>query len=247
MPSTESASHGQVVCRWSRGPCGHEHRRSRRRVGQLRRRARRRRGRAGRAAPRQPATSYVVSTSPRSCPGGSARCSGGSTSPSCACCRAAGAPRCAASSATAGRSARCQRLLGLLGARLVREVAGAAAGGVDPPVRQPGARSRPGPAAACVRPVVTYLTDASVHRLWVHPAVDLHLAIHELTAQQARALGGAATASAHRWWLDLPPPVATDWLAAVAGRPARRPRGRWLLRGRRPLRQRRSTSSPPAW
>lgn len=41
-------------------------------------------------------------------------------------------------------------------------------------------------------PVVTYLTDASVHALWVHPAVDLHLAIHDVAADQARRLGGRA-------------------------------------------------------
>jgi processive 1,2-diacylglycerol beta-glucosyltransferase len=35
-------------------------------------------------------------------------------------------------------------------------------------------------------PVVTYLTDPSVHPLWVHPCVDLHLAIHDLAAEQAR-------------------------------------------------------------
>jgi processive 1,2-diacylglycerol beta-glucosyltransferase len=43
-------------------------------------------------------------------------------------------------------------------------------------------------------PAVTYLTDASVHPLWVHPAVDLHLALHEDAARQARALGGNTTA-----------------------------------------------------
>jgi UDP-N-acetylglucosamine:LPS N-acetylglucosamine transferase len=41
-------------------------------------------------------------------------------------------------------------------------------------------------------PAVTYLTDASVHSLWVHPAVDLHLAIHDLAAEQARQLGGSS-------------------------------------------------------
>jgi UDP-N-acetylglucosamine:LPS N-acetylglucosamine transferase len=35
-------------------------------------------------------------------------------------------------------------------------------------------------------PVVTYLTDMSVHPLWVHQAVDLHLALHEIPAAQAR-------------------------------------------------------------
>lgn len=35
-------------------------------------------------------------------------------------------------------------------------------------------------------PAVTYLTDMSVHRLWVHPGVDLHLALHELPAAAAK-------------------------------------------------------------
>jgi UDP-N-acetylglucosamine:LPS N-acetylglucosamine transferase len=39
-------------------------------------------------------------------------------------------------------------------------------------------------------PVVTYLTDASVHGLWVHGDVDLHLAIHEVAAEEARGYGG---------------------------------------------------------
>ncbi|EWM15320.1 glycosyltransferase [Kutzneria sp. 744] len=38
-------------------------------------------------------------------------------------------------------------------------------------------------------PVVTYLTDMSVHRLWVAPHVDLHIALHEVAAEQARQLG----------------------------------------------------------
>ena len=42
-------------------------------------------------------------------------------------------------------------------------------------------------------PVVTYLTDMSVHRAWVHPAVDLHLALHDLPAQQAEDLGAQLT------------------------------------------------------
>ncbi|MBO0845385.1 MAG: glycosyltransferase [Nocardioides sp.] len=39
-------------------------------------------------------------------------------------------------------------------------------------------------------PAVTYLTDLSVHALWVHPAVDLHVAIHSIAAEQARGWGG---------------------------------------------------------
>ena len=42
-------------------------------------------------------------------------------------------------------------------------------------------------------PVTTYLTDMSVHRLWVHPAIDTHLAVHEIPARQARGLGAGET------------------------------------------------------
>jgi UDP-N-acetylglucosamine:LPS N-acetylglucosamine transferase len=38
-------------------------------------------------------------------------------------------------------------------------------------------------------PVTTYLTDMSVHRLWVHPGVDEHLAVHDIPAREALALG----------------------------------------------------------
>ncbi|MCA1219861.1 MGDG synthase family glycosyltransferase [Streptomyces sp. 8L] len=38
-------------------------------------------------------------------------------------------------------------------------------------------------------PVLTYLTDFSVHPLWVAPGVDAHLAAHAVPAEQARALG----------------------------------------------------------
>ncbi len=39
-------------------------------------------------------------------------------------------------------------------------------------------------------PVVTYLTDFAVHSLWVHPGIDRHLAVSELSAQAAAARGG---------------------------------------------------------
>lgn len=42
-------------------------------------------------------------------------------------------------------------------------------------------------------PVITYLTDMSVHRAWVHPAVDVHLALHDLPARQATGLGAQLT------------------------------------------------------
>ena len=40
-------------------------------------------------------------------------------------------------------------------------------------------------------PVTTYLTDASVHRLWVADGVDRHVAIHPEAERQARARGAA--------------------------------------------------------
>lgn len=41
-------------------------------------------------------------------------------------------------------------------------------------------------------PVITYLTDMSVHRTCVHRSVDLHLALHELPAEDAREAGAVA-------------------------------------------------------
>ncbi|MEU3340470.1 glycosyltransferase [Streptomyces sp. NPDC006668] len=38
-------------------------------------------------------------------------------------------------------------------------------------------------------PVLTYLTDFSVHPLWVAPGVDVHLAAHAVPAAQARTVG----------------------------------------------------------
>ncbi|WP_432994707.1 MGDG synthase family glycosyltransferase [Dactylosporangium sp. CA-233914] len=40
-------------------------------------------------------------------------------------------------------------------------------------------------------PVCTYLTDLSVHPLWIHPDVDVHLALHDDAARQAKELGAA--------------------------------------------------------
>jgi UDP-N-acetylglucosamine:LPS N-acetylglucosamine transferase len=40
-------------------------------------------------------------------------------------------------------------------------------------------------------PVITYLTDMSVHPLWVAEGVDAHLALHPAAAAQARRLGAA--------------------------------------------------------
>ena len=86
-----------------------------------------------------------------------------------------------------------RRLLGLLGRRLVRGLPeGALVVSTHPFASQALGEARA--SGALASPVVTYLTDASVHRLWVHPAVDLHLAIHEVAAAQARELGGTAVA-----------------------------------------------------
>lgn len=79
-------------------------------------------------------------------------------------------------------------LLGVLGRPLVRRVAGSRL----VVSTHPFASQALGAARAAGRlpvPVVTYLTDASVHRLWVHPSVDLHLAIHDLAAAEAAGLG----------------------------------------------------------
>ncbi|OIV35271.1 UDP-N-acetylglucosamine--N-acetylglucosamine transferase [Mangrovactinospora gilvigrisea] len=41
-------------------------------------------------------------------------------------------------------------------------------------------------------PVVTFLTDFSVHAMWVAPGVDAHLAVHAVPAAQAHARGACA-------------------------------------------------------
>jgi len=61
-------------------------------------------------------------------------------------------------------------------------------------------------------PVVTYLTDMSVHPLWVHPAVDLHLAVHALPAAEARRRGAGLTQVVR-------PAVPDVFSALVGGRP----------------------------
>lgn len=44
-------------------------------------------------------------------------------------------------------------------------------------------------------PVATYLTDFAVHPLWVHPSVDLHLAVSPVAAEAARARTGSRAAA----------------------------------------------------
>jgi UDP-N-acetylglucosamine:LPS N-acetylglucosamine transferase len=41
-------------------------------------------------------------------------------------------------------------------------------------------------------PTLTYLTDFSVHPLWVAPGIDAHMAVHPVPAEQARAQGATA-------------------------------------------------------
>jgi processive 1,2-diacylglycerol beta-glucosyltransferase len=85
-----------------------------------------------------------------------------------------------------------RRVLGLLGRPLARQVAGAGlVVSTHPFASQALGEARAH--GAIDTPVVTYLTDASVHRLWVHPAIEMHLAIHEVTARQARNLDGTTT------------------------------------------------------
>jgi UDP-N-acetylglucosamine:LPS N-acetylglucosamine transferase len=112
----------------------------------------------------------------------------------------------------------CQ-VLALLGRPLVRRLQGA-----DLVIStHPFASQALGAARAAGRleaPVVTYLTDASVHRLWVHDHVDLHLAIHAIAAAQAEALGGRSVVVEPA--VALPAPLrASDWVPPwPAGKPA---------------------------
>jgi UDP-N-acetylglucosamine:LPS N-acetylglucosamine transferase len=58
-------------------------------------------------------------------------------------------------------------------------------------------------------PVATFITDFAVHPLWTHPGVDLHLCVHEQSAEAAAARSGrAATAPGpmvpDRFHADLP-------------------------------------------
>ncbi len=82
-----------------------------------------------------------------------------------------------------------RRFLGFAGHRLLPVAAGAdLVVSTHPFASQALGRLRAGGELRC--PVVTYLTDASVHPLWVHPGVDLHLALHDVAAAQTRRWGG---------------------------------------------------------
>lgn len=65
--------------------------------------------------------------------------------------------------------------------------------------------------------VTTYLTDMSVHRVLVHPGVDLHLAWHELPAAQAVRLGAGTTRVVQSHFLLNPCPPARRAPKMTAG------------------------------
>jgi UDP-N-acetylglucosamine:LPS N-acetylglucosamine transferase len=76
-------------------------------------------------------------------------------------------------------------------------------------------------------PVVTFLTDMSVHPLWISGGVDLHLALHEVAAVQAGSagaatvrVGGAAVRPRFRPGCDV---VERAVVRARYGIPAERP------------------------
>jgi UDP-N-acetylglucosamine:LPS N-acetylglucosamine transferase len=101
------------------------------------------------------------------------------------------------------RAHRCvTRLLGAGRGRVLQVVAGAdLVISTHPFASQVLGRLRHEGTLRC--PVATYLTDASVHALWVARGVDLHIAIHPSAAEQARALG-ARTALARAAVPDTP-------------------------------------------
>ena len=172
----------------------------------------------GDCAPR--ARSYADSTWSTSCPGGSGPCCAGSTSPSCTVLPGSwgAALRCLQHDGLAARATRW--MLGLLGRRLVGHVAEAQL----VISTHPFASQALGEARRQHRlapPVVTYLTDASVHRLWVHEDVDLHLAMHDTAADQARVLGGTTAVVAPS---SPPAPTAFHRDGPLRGPPAGRRR-----------------------
>jgi UDP-N-acetylglucosamine:LPS N-acetylglucosamine transferase len=75
-------------------------------------------------------------------------------------------------------------------------------------------------------PVVTYLTDYSVHRLWVAEGVDAHTAVHDVATAQAVALGAARVVTVDpavdpRFFRRTP--ASRDAARARFGLPARGP------------------------
>jgi UDP-N-acetylglucosamine:LPS N-acetylglucosamine transferase len=82
------------------------------------------------------------------------------------------------------------KVVGLVAARRVRAVVGSDVDAVVstyPLASQALGRLRR--TGRITAPVVTFLTDMSVHRLWVAEGVDAHLALHEIPAEEAARLG----------------------------------------------------------
>jgi UDP-N-acetylglucosamine:LPS N-acetylglucosamine transferase len=77
-------------------------------------------------------------------------------------------------------------------------------------------------------PVITFLTDMSVHRLWVADGVDAHLALHEVAADQARRLGGRGVQVSG-------PAVPPAFRPVVSSAEQRQARSRFGLPARTPL------------
>ncbi|MFJ9539161.1 glycosyltransferase [Streptomyces sp. NPDC101225] len=76
-------------------------------------------------------------------------------------------------------------------------------------------------------PTFTYLTDFSVHALWVAPGIDAHLAVHAIPAAQAHARGAAAVSVAG--------PVTGRRFAPATDDQRRAARARFGLPGQGPL------------
>ena len=77
-------------------------------------------------------------------------------------------------------------------------------------------------------PVITYLTDMSVHRLWVADGVDAHLALHEVAAEQARGLGAQGVQVSG-------PAVSPAFRPVISAAEQRQARARFGLPARAPL------------
>ncbi|MFD8392636.1 glycosyltransferase [Streptomyces sp. NPDC059680] len=76
-------------------------------------------------------------------------------------------------------------------------------------------------------PAFTYLTDFSVHALWVAPGIDAHLAVHAIPAAQAHAQGAAAVGVAG--------PVTDPRFTPATDEQRRAARARFGLPGQAPL------------
>jgi UDP-N-acetylglucosamine:LPS N-acetylglucosamine transferase len=75
-------------------------------------------------------------------------------------------------------------------------------------------------------PVVSAITDLAALRYWAHPGVDLHLVIHDESAEEVRAIAGPATRIRHVRGLSRPEfedPPAREVAREALGLPAAGP------------------------